>query len=112
MKKILSETEKQKNDAWSFIRCQVKAQKLMRKHFKSIDGVEAICNDKTIHIYGGVVMLAELAGLDYRREDWNGNKSCNSNWDMVYFTYEGYTFFELVSKDTVYDYEPVQIDIQ
>lgn len=107
MKPIISETEKQKNDAWSFIRCQVKAQKLMRKHFQSLGSVHALNLSDMIHLSEGAVALAELTGLEWAREDWEGNEMCGSNWDIVYFDYAGYRFFELVFKDTVYDKESV-----
>ena len=111
MKPVLSEAEKKKNDAWSFIRCQVKAQKLIRKQFASIKSVKVIGTANTIHMEG-LVELAEIAGIPYYRNDWEGNRSCGSNWDIAYFDYDGYTFFELVRKDETYDYEPVQPDIQ
>ena len=107
MKPIISETEKRRNDAWSFIRCQVKAQKLMRKSFESLGDVHVLGLHNTIHLHAGVVTLARLTGLDWVREDWEGNDACDSNWDIVYFDYDGYRFFELIFKDMVYDEEPV-----
>lgn len=107
MKPVLSKMEKQKNDAWSFIRCQVKAQKLMRKHFQSLGSVQVLGLTNTIHLSDNVVSLATLTGLEWVREDWEGNEACGGNWDIVYFDYDGYRFFELVFKDTVYDKEPV-----
>lgn len=49
-----------------------------------------------------MVNLAEwckLLGKKYKKEDWNGNEQCGSNWDIIYFEYKGVLFFELVEKE-------------
>ena len=38
-------------------------------------------------------------GKKYKREDWDGNEQCGSNWDIIYFKYQGVEFFELVDKE-------------
>lgn len=38
-------------------------------------------------------------GRDFQRVDWNGNETCNTNHDMIYFDYAGCRFFQLVSKE-------------
>jgi len=37
--------------------------------------------------------------IDFHRVDWEGNKVCETNHDMIYFDYEGCRFFQLVDKE-------------
>ena len=41
----------------------------------------------------------ELLGIEYIREDWDGNKICNTCRDIIYFHYCGIKFYELVDKE-------------
>lgn len=43
----------------------------------------------------------KLLGKKYKKEDWDGNELCDSNWDIIYFEYKGVQFFELVEKEGV-----------
>ena len=41
----------------------------------------------------------KLLGKKYKKEDWDGNELCDSNWDIISFEYKGVLFFELVDKE-------------
>lgn len=91
--------EQQKKDAWSFLNCQVKAQNLARKRFKSIKRTYNLdVMDKANVLMSGLIQWCKLLDMEYYRVDWEGNEHCKSNWDMVYFDYKGYRFFELLPK--------------
>lgn len=87
-------------DAWEFIKSIVKAQKLMRKQFGTIENAH-------IHLLGlsnriqitNLEYLCKLLHFNYVREDWDGNEVCDSDNDIIYFMYKGYKFFELVDKE-------------
>lgn len=40
----------------------------------------------------------EMLGKNYKKEDWDGNKYCDSNYDVIYFKDNGVTFFELIDR--------------
>jgi len=88
-----------KIDAYKFLNCQVKAQKLMRKHFNSLPVRSAAEMDKNPTQLFGLKEMCDLIELPYKREDWQGNAHTNVNWDIVYIDYKGYRFFELVDKE-------------
>lgn len=46
-----------------------------------------------------LITWCELLDMPYQRVDWEANQSCNSNWDEVFFIYDGIKFFELVEKE-------------
>ena len=90
--------EQKKQDALAFLNCQVKAQKMMRKTFESLGDVSPLGLYKDIHVYN-LIHLCDILEVPYIRENWDGNKQCNSNWDIVYFYYKGYKFYSLVDKE-------------
>lgn len=89
--------EVMKTEAFAFLDAQVEAQNLIRKTFDNLD-VAPLNTRDTIQIRG-IVLLSELTGIYCIREDWDGNKVCDSNWDILHFNYKGYEFFELVDKE-------------
>ena len=90
--------EQRRKDAYSLLNNLIKAEKLERKKFKSLGEIEIIGLKSEIQVWK-LIQWCELLEMPYNREDWGGNKSCGSNWDIVYFTYKGFTFFELVEKE-------------
>ena len=90
--------EQKKQDALAFLNCQVKAQKMMRKKFASLGGVELISLRDDIQIWN-LMQLIEILEMPYIREDWDGNDVCDSDRDIIYFDYKGYRFFQLVDKE-------------
>ena len=90
--------EQKKQDALAFLNCQVKAQKMMRKKFASLGGVELTSLSDDIQIWN-LMQLIEILEMPYIREDWDGNEVCDSDSDIIYFDYKGYRFFQLVDKE-------------
>lgn len=95
-----TDVEHLEKDAWEFVKGVVKAQKLMRKQFGALENAH-------IHILGlkdsiqitNLEYLCKLLHFAHVREDWAGNEGTNANYDIVYFIYKGYKFFELVEKE-------------
>ena len=83
-------------DAWEFIKGVVKAEKLKRKQFGTLESVHIRMLDlkSEVHITN-LPYLCKLLNFAYIREDWEGNEHCNSNYDILYFIYKGFKFFEL-----------------
>ncbi len=83
-------------DAWEFVKSIVKAEKLKRKQFGTLENVH-------INILGlrneiqmtNLPYLCKLLNFAYIREDWDGNEDCDTNYDILYFMYKGFKFFEL-----------------
>lgn len=84
-------------NAMSFINCQIKGRKMIKKTFDGLD-VQALSISNKIHI-AGLRTLCNIVNFQYSRDDWDGNTTCNSDWDIVYFDYKGFRFFELVGKE-------------
>ena len=55
--------------------------------------------DNTIHVHKGIKKISEITGISYFEEDWDGNKTCNTNYNIVYLMYKNYKFFELADKE-------------
>lgn len=101
MKPNTMETPEMK-DAVAFLNCQIRAQKLMRKKFANLTkaGIRVLGLDHRNDIHmSGFINWCKLLGMPYTRADWDGNEQCESNWDIVYFDFKGYRFFELVDKE-------------
>lgn len=83
-------------DAWEFIKSVVKAEKIKRKQFGTLENVHIRMLDlkDDVHITN-LPYLCKLLNFSYIREDWDGNEHCNSNYDILYFMYKGFKFFEL-----------------
>lgn len=102
-KKKLTKEEQMVKDAWEFVNCQVTASKLQTKRFTSLlsddykQRIYRISDSKEVHT-NALIRLSELTGIPYNRVDWVGNKSCETNYDEVYFIYKGVKFFALVDK--------------
>lgn len=90
--------ERRVKDFWNFLNCHVKAYNLMRKSFKSLGKMQNLQLSREIHLVDFFPKLKEF-NIAYKREDWDGNKCCNSNWDIVYIEYRGCKFWELIEKD-------------
>lgn len=102
-KRKLTKEEQIVKDAWEFVNCQVTALKLQNKRFTSLlpddydQRIYKLYTPKEVHI-NALIRLSELIGIPYNRIDWDGNKSCETNNDEVYFIYKGVRFFQLVDK--------------
>lgn len=102
-KKKLTKEEQMVKDAWEFVNCQVAAIKLQNKQFTSLwddnyeNRIYRLSDNKEVHT-NALIRLSELTGIPYNRVDWEGNKSCETNHDEVYFIYKGVKFFALVDK--------------
>lgn len=102
-KKKLTKEEQMVKDAWEFVNCQVTASKLQNKRFTSLLGddykqcIYRIYAPKEVHT-NALIRLSELTGIPYKRVDWKGNESCETDYDEVYFIYKGVRFFALVDK--------------
>lgn len=94
----MTKQERARKDAHTFLNNLVRVQKLMRKTYKSLEGVEAVIFSNRIQM-DHLIHWCQLLDMDYVREDWDGNSVCCSNWDIVYFEYEGFKFFDLVEKE-------------
>ena len=51
-----------------------------------------------VHI-AGLKEFCKVLHKDYIKEDWNGNNMCHTNYDKIYFEYDGIVFFELIDKE-------------
>lgn len=94
--------EQKRADAWKFVNCHVKANKLAEKKFSSLEdsGICTLRSDINRHVQmHGIIELCYLIDMPFLREDWDGNKYCDSNWDIIWFEYRGVRFFELVDKE-------------
>ena len=97
--------EQAKKDAWAYLNALVKAYRLSRKTFASLNaaGIKILSNQLEngyirIQMYG-LKQWCELLEMPYFGTDWDGNKSCGSNYDEIYFIYKGCKFFDLVEKE-------------
>lgn len=87
-----------KVDAYKFLNCQIKANKILKKRFNSLGDVHTAVNCSEIQLVGDISKLCEVIDEEVIREDWDYNEHCNTNYDIIYFAYRGYRFFELVDK--------------
>ena len=99
----ITQQEQMVKDAWEFVRTQAKAEKMRRKRFDSlrVNGCHRLDNSSTafhVHI-SNLAFLCELLGVEYTRENWDGNASCDTNYDIIFFDYHDVRFFELVDKE-------------
>lgn len=94
---IYTKAQKEK-DFWAFISCQIRAKRFMCTQFESLDGMRVMRLDTDINVHKMLPILNEL-DIPYVREDWEGNKSCDSDWDIIYFYHKGYKFWELTEKE-------------
>lgn len=87
------------DDAMAFLNMQVKAIKMMNKKFETLVGenISRLNKPETVQLYN-ILKLCEIANLPFTRRDWDGNETCNSDWDEVYFTYKGIKFYGLEDK--------------
>lgn len=63
------------------------------------DQIRRSRSSKEIQIYRGVKLISEITDIPYVEEDWEGNKCCNTNHNIVYLMYKGYKVFELTDKE-------------
>lgn len=90
--------QQKRTDAQKLLNCLVKSQKLMRKEFNSLSGIKVIGLRDDIQLLS-LASWCELLNIQYTRTDWDGNEYCETNWDIIYFWYKGFKFFELVAKE-------------
>lgn len=88
-----------KIDAYKFLNYQIKANKMLKKRFNSLGDIRTTGISSEIQLGGDISILCKAIDEEVIREDWNGNKACEANYDIIYFYYRGYKFFELVDKD-------------
>ena len=67
-----------------------KASKYLDNHIRACDTPE----ERMIHVYDGVVQLADVLGKELLREEHT------KDYEYLYFEYKGYTVFGLVPKET------------
>ena len=89
-----------KQDAFDFIENQVIAITIAKSEFPSLNvlGIKRLNSPVTIQVYN-LKKLCDILDLDYKREDWDGNEMCNSNWDKLWFVYKNVEFFDLIEKE-------------
>lgn len=94
----MSNCEQLKSNAFAWMNKQIKAVKMMRKSFheKVSNITPPVYNRIQVH---GLIELSEITDIPYVREPWEGNKSQNVLYDIIYFTYDGYRFFELLDRE-------------
>lgn len=97
----LTTQEQLVKDAWEFVRVCAKAKKMEYKEFALLkdEDIKRFKDKPEIHIFG-LPRLCELLNIEYAREDWDGNKVCKTNHDIIYFMYHGIKFFQLTDKET------------
>lgn len=95
----MSNCEQLKSNAFAWMNKQIKAVKMMRKSFH--EGVKNIMPPVYNRIQvRGLAELSDIIEISYVREPWEGNKHHpDVLYDEIYFTYDGYRFFELVDKE-------------
>ena len=89
-------TTKQK-EAYKLLNSYVKAKKFLNK---KLDKIRTLDTDMKVQMRN-LIEWCELLEISYNRIDWDGNTSCGSNWDEVFFDYKGCHFFELVEKEEI-----------
>lgn len=94
----MSDDLKLMDNAYKWLNMQIKAEKMRRKQFSDFIRVTGTFTNNEIQITG-IEELAKILDIDINRETWSGNESCNTNWDIIYFQYRNYKFFELVDKE-------------
>ena len=89
----------------------------LKKRKELIASAEFVCEDEThangviehirkdeLHVYD-IIQLSKDLGIELQICEWDGNKTCNSNWLEGSFVYDGVKLFELLSKKEVEEYE-------
>lgn len=94
----MSDDLKLMDNAYKWLNMQIKAEKMRRKQFSNFINVSGTFTNNEIQITG-IEELAKILDIDITRETWSGNESCNTNWDIIYFQYRNYKFFELTDKE-------------
>ena len=94
----MSNCEQLKSNAFAWMNKQIKAVKMMRKpfHDKVSNLMPPVYNRIQVR---GLAELSDIIEIPYVREPWSGNKHNPVSYDEIYFTYDGYRFFELVDKE-------------
>ncbi len=97
---MTAEEKRLYDDAMAFINMQVKAVKMMHKDFKTLQvaNIGRLNKPESVQIFN-IIKLCEIVNLPFTRRDWEGNATCNSDWDEVYFIYKGIKFFGLEDKE-------------
>lgn len=95
------EREIVKKMAYKWLNSQITAWKLSNKKlpyetFGTVHGI-LYTDNRELHI-AGVQKIADILDIPVIREEWDGNKVCNTNHDIIYFQYRGFKVFELVPK--------------
>lgn len=88
-------------NAYKWLNVQVKAEKMRRKVFEAGDDVTKCAGsptEKEIQVVN-ILPLLDVLGISSYRSDWDGNKNCGTDYDIVWFYYLNYKFFELVEKE-------------
>ena len=104
----ITQQEQMVKDAWEFVRTQAKAEKMRRKRFDSLrlNGCHRLDSNDAFQVHiSKLAFLCSLIGVEYIRKDWDGNASCDANYDIIYFDYHDVRFFELVDKNKENDDE-------
>lgn len=89
-----------KQDAFDFLENQIIARTIATSGFSSLSvfGIRVLNTPPAIQM-NNLQKLCDILDLDYKREDWDGNEVCNSNWDKVWFMYKNVEFFDFVEKE-------------
>lgn len=77
---------------------KISSKELPYSEFGYCVGIVDAERGKEINIYG-VQKLAGILDIEVQREDWSGNKTCNSNHDMIWFIFKGFKFWQLTEKE-------------
>ena len=94
----MSDELKKVDNAYKWLNMQIKAEKMRRKSFEKSIRVSGTFQENVIQIVN-LEELAKILDIEINREDWHGNESCNTNWDIIYFWYHNYKFYELADKE-------------
>lgn len=93
-----------KDELYKLLDGYVEAYRLMAEKVEFTDENDGY--DNCVYLMGAknafqiwnLIRLCEILGIEYIRKDWDANKRCDSNWDIVSFVYKDVIFFELVEK--------------
>lgn len=94
-------TISRKKEAKNYLDKLVKAQNIMRTAFpiNEFRTLKPIISNNHIQFGNDLAEWCKLLDIQYTREYWDGNETCNSNWDILYFDYHGYRFFQLTDAE-------------
>lgn len=85
-----------KREAQEFLQSLVEANKQLHKTLWGSIQVLSIENKVQLT---NLEVLCDALEKPYFRDDWKGNKTCESNYDIIYFECENIVFYELVDKE-------------